>query len=155
MYHFELKPFRRNWNPALEWEKEVEKMFGGQGRPEATYAPACEIADEEKAYTISMDVPGLKKEDLDIEVRDNHLFISGERKFTEKTEKNNVVRSERRYGKFSRAFSIPQNVNTELIQARFEDGVLELTLPKEEKSQIKKITISDWKKEEFSPELKS
>lgn len=156
MYHFELKPFRRNLNPAQEFEKEVEKFFDGFNRSENTFAPACEIVDDEKAYTISIDIPGLKKEELDIEVKDNHLYISGERKYEATSEKRNVVRTERRYGKLSRVFSIPQNVNSEGIQATFENGVLELTLPKEEKSQTKKITISDWRKqEELSPGVKS
>lgn len=155
MYHFELKPFRKNWNPAQDWEKEVEKFFDGFSRSEQHFAPACEILDHEKAYTISVDVPGLKKEEIDIEVKDNHLTVSGERKFEEKTEKNNVVRTEKRYGKFSRVFTIPQNVNADAITASFENGVLVLNLPKEEKTQTKKISISDWKKEELSSDLKS
>lgn len=154
MYQFELKPFRKNWNPALEWEKEVEKIFEGH-KTQHAFTPACEIIDEEKSYFISLDIPGLKKEDLDIEVRDNHLYISGERKQVERSDKDSLVRTERRYGKFSRIFTVPQNVNADAIMARFEDGVLELTLPKEEKSQPKKITISNWKKEDLSPELKS
>lgn len=154
MYQFELRPFRKNWNPALEWEKEVEKMFDGF-KTQHAFTPACEIIDEEKSYFISLDIPGLKKEDLDIEVKDNHLYISGERKNPERSEKENLIRSERRYGKFSRVFTVPQNVNADSIMARFEDGVLEITLPKEEKTQAKKITISDWKKEDLSSELKS
>ena len=65
------------------------------------------------------------------------------------------MRTEKLYGKFQRVFTIPQSVNGDLIEARFEHGVLELTLPKEVKSQSKKISISDWKKEELSTEVKS
>lgn len=154
MYQFELRPFRKNWNPALEWEKEVEKMFDGF-KTQHAFTPACEIIDEEKSYFISLDIPGLKKEDLDIEVKDNHLYISGERKAPERSEKENLIRSERRYGKLSRVFTVPQNVNADAIMASFEDGVLEITLPKEEKTHSKKITISGQKKEDLSPELKS
>lgn len=142
MYHFELKPALRN--PSSLWEKEVEKIFDVFNKSES-YTPACEIHDEEKSYTVSLDVPGLRKEELDIEVKDNQLIISGERKFETKSEKNSVLRSERRYGKFSRIFTLPQNVNADGIEARFENGVLEIHLPKEEKAQVKKITISDWK----------
>lgn len=157
MYHFELKPSRKaQWNPAAQWEKELERFFDVFSNNEHQFAPACEIIDEEKSYSISLDVPGLRKEEIDIEVKDNHLHISRERKFENKTDKNNVLRTERRYGKFSRVFSLPQNVNAESIMARFDNGVLELTLPKEEKSQTKKIQISDWKKDEaISTDLKS
>lgn len=157
MYHFELKPSRKTqWNPATQWEKELEKFFDVFSNNEYQFAPACEIIDEEKSYSISLDVPGLRKEDIDIEVKDNHLHISGERKSQPKTDKNSVLRTERRYGKFSRVFSLPQNVNSEAIMARFDNGVLELTLPKEEKSQTKKIQISDWKSGQDVPtDLKS
>lgn len=123
MYHFELKPFRSSWNPAQE---------------EATFSPAFEIRDEEKSFAISLDIPGLKREDIDIEFKENHLYVTGERK----TDQENVVRSEKRYGKFSKVFTIPQHVNVDAIEAHFENGVLDLILPKEPKSQSKKITIS-------------
>lgn len=143
MYQFELKPFRRNsWNSHAEWDKELERFFDVFSKND-TYAPACEILDEEKSYSISLDIPGLRKEDLDIEVKDNHLHISGERK-VEKATKENVLRTERRYGKFARVFSLPKNVNPDAIEAKFENGVLEIVLPKEEKSTSKKIIISDW-----------
>lgn len=132
MYQFELRPNRKQ-----HWEKEIEKIFDVFSRNEY-FAPVCEIVDEEKLYSISLDIPGMREEDLDIEVKDNHLHITGERKFTDKT---TVLRSERRYGKFERVFSLPQNVNPEQIEARFENGVLDISLPKEEKSQTKKITI--------------
>lgn len=142
MYHFELKPTRR----AQSWNNEMEKFFDVFSKNDY-FAPACEILDEEKFFSIGLDIPGLRKEDLDIEVKDNHLHISGERKYEEKTEKNNVLRTERKYGKFSRVFSLPQNVNAEGIEARFEHGVLDIVIPKEQKSQSKKIAITDWSKD--------
>ncbi|WP_408096105.1 Hsp20/alpha crystallin family protein [Peredibacter sp. HCB2-198] len=148
MYHFELKPNRTH----NQWEREFEKLFDVFSK-EDLYAPACEILDEEKSYSISLDIPGATKEDINIEVKDNHLYISGERKYHGKTDKDYVLRSERRYGKFSRVFSLPKNVNPDAIEARFENGVLDLTLPKEEKSQTRKIAISDWSK--AGTELKS
>lgn len=151
MYHFELKPALRH--PITQWEKEVERMFDGFGKS-GSFTPACEIREEDKFFSLGMDIPGLKKEEIDIEVKDNQLHISGERKYEEKTDKNNILRTERRYGKFSRVFTLPQNVNVEGIEARFENGVLEIMIPKEEKTQVKKVTISDWGKE-AAPDLKS
>lgn len=143
MYHFELKPFGK-WHPAMEWEKEVERVFGTKSE---TYIPASEITDNEKAVFISMDIPGLKKEELEIEVKDNELIVKGERKSTRPADKYTIVRTEKRYGKFYRVFTLAQNVKTDAIEASFENGVLEIILPKEEKSQPKKIIISDWKKD--------
>lgn len=153
MYHFELKPAALRHHPVNQWEKEVEKIFDSFTKSH-NFTPACEISETEKYYRIGLDVPGLRKEELEIEVKDDRLHISGERKSEEKTEKNTVLRSERRYGKFSRAFTLPQHVKTEAIEARFENGVLDILIPKEEKTQAKKITISSWNKE-TTPDLKS
>lgn len=145
MYHFELtRPQRRN-----SWEKELEKFFDVFSK-EDYYAPACEIVDEDKSYLVSLDIPGLKQDEIDIEVKDNHLYISGERKMSETTKKESYLRSERRYGKFSRVFSLPQNVNADKIEAKFENGVLDVVLPKEEKSTTKKIKISSFPNETTS-----
>jgi HSP20 family protein len=133
MYHFELKP--------SQIDKEFKRFFDVFSNNDYNFSPACEILDEEKFYSIGLDIPGLRQEDLDIEVKDNHLHISGERKVSTKTNKDNILRSERRYGKFSRVFSLPKNINADSIEARFENGVLEVILPKEEKSQTKKIQI--------------
>lgn len=156
MYHFDLKPSRKSqWDSPTSWEKELERFFDVFSDNETHFAPSCEIHDEDKMYSISLDIPGLRQEDIDIEVKDNHLHISGERKYEKKTEKNNILRSERRYGKFSRVFSLPQNVNSDAIEASFENGVLEVKLPKEEKSQSKKIQISGWKNKAVETDLKS
>ncbi len=119
------------------WEREFEHLFNFSR--EDQWSPAVEIAEEEKFFAVSLDVPGLKKEEIDIEIKDNRLFVSGERKTN--VDKEKVLRSERRYGKFSRIFTLPQNVNSDAIEARFDEGVLTVVLPKEEKAQPKKITI--------------
>lgn len=149
MYQFELRPNRTH----NQWEREFEKLFDVFSK-EDLFAPPCEIMDEEKSYSISLDIPGANQEDINIEVKDNHLYVSGERKYLGKAKQDYTLRSERRYGKFSRVFSLPQNVNPDAIEARFENGVLDLTLPKEEKSQTRKISISG-RKQEAVTDLKS
>lgn len=141
MYNLELRNYKHpTWNSF--WDKEFDKVFDVfTGHKSEFYAPNCEILDTDKSYSISLDVPGLKKEDIQIEVKENHLYITGERKSESKTEKDNVLKTERRYGKFSRVFTLPQNVNADRIEARFENGVLDVDLPKEEKSVSKKINI--------------
>jgi HSP20 family protein len=152
--YFDLSPLRRNslWNAPAQFEKEFEKMFDVLGSNANSLSPVCEIRDEEKQYALSLDVPGMRKEDIEIEIKDNFLHVSGERTIRSGSEKDKLLRNERRYGKFSRVFSLPQNVNADGIEARFENGVLDIILPKEEKSRAKKISISEWGK---TPELQS
>lgn len=150
MYHFDLTPAQRR----ERWDNEIEKFFDVFSRRES-FAPVCEIHDEDNSYSISLDIPGMKKDEIDIEVKDNHLHVTGERKTEKKSEKNNVLRSERTYGKFERVFSLPQNINAEKIEARFENGVLDISLPKEEKSQKRRISISDQGRKEETPQLKN
>ena len=102
--------------------------------------PTVEITEDENFFSLAFDVPGIKKENIDLEVKENRLYITGERKADKEKEK--VLRSERRYGKFSRIFTLPQDVNTDAIEARFEEGVLTVVLPKVEKPRPKKISIS-------------
>lgn len=139
MYSLALRPNRRTLSAVFD--RDFDKFFENITQAETQFTPACEVRDIEQYFTISLDIPGIKKEEIDLEVKENELHISGERKFA-KNEKDNVVRSERRYGKFSRVFTLPQNVKADAIEARFEDGVLEIVLPKEEKAQTRKITIS-------------
>ncbi|MCM2349911.1 MAG: Hsp20 family protein [Bacteriovoracaceae bacterium] len=75
MYHFELKPALRH--PISQMEKEMERMFESFGKGSG-FTPACEIRDEEKFYSVGLDIPGLRKEELAIEVKDNQLHITGD-----------------------------------------------------------------------------
>jgi HSP20 family protein len=143
MYNLELRPRRHFWNTHSFFEKELDKLL--DTKTEEFYTPACEITETEKQYLVSMDIPGINKEDIGLEVKENQLYVTGKRKWESKSEKDNVLRSERRYGKFSRVFTLPQNVNADMIEARFENGVLEILLPKEEKAQTRKISIMDKK----------
>lgn len=142
MYNLDLRPARRHfWNSQAIMEKELDKFFDAFNKTEEFHAPVCEITDREKQYSLSLDIPGMREQDISIEVKDNQLFVTGERKFEAQSDKDQVLRTERRYGKFQRVFTLPQNVNADNIQASFEHGVLDIVLPKEEKAQTRKITI--------------
>ena len=140
MYQFELNPWI---SPRGSWEKEVEKVLDDFHKTQ-TFSPCVEVVENDEAFIIALDVPGVLREDIEIEVKDKTLSVTGERKQTALSEK--VVRTENKYGKFSRFFSLPQNVKVEGIEASCQNGVLEITLPKGPKAQVKKISISDWKK---------
>jgi HSP20 family protein len=142
MYKIELKPRRQFFGHSF-LDRELDKFFEGTTRQEEFFSPSCEIIEEEKRYAISMDIPGMNKEDINLEVKENHLHVTGERTWKSRGENQNVLRSEKRYGKFSRVFTLPQNVNSEMIESRFENGVLEIYLPKEEKAQARKIAIAE------------
>jgi HSP20 family protein len=137
MYNLELRTRRTPvWNAVFD--KEFDRLFSTIARSEA-FSPACEIFDLEKAYGISLDIPGVAQEDISIEVKDRELHISGERRVRSEAE---AARSEKRYGKFTRVFSLPRDVDADAIEARFENGVLDVQLPKRAETQARKIQIS-------------
>lgn len=101
-----------------------------------------DVKENENAYTVHADIPGVKKEDIHVTVEGNMVSISAEKK-TEKEEKEGekVLRSERFIGKVSRSFSLGSDVDESKAQAKYNDGVLELTLPKKAGSGLKKVAI--------------
>ena len=124
------------------WD-EVDRMFEnfldtapvyGAGR---LMRPAYDIEETETHFVLSFDLPGMKQEDISIEVKDKVLSISGERK----REETSVRRSERFYGRFERQFALPDNLNADAVEAHYEHGVLKIALPKVEEAKPKKIEI--------------
>ena len=96
------------------------------------WAPAVDIAEDEKSFTITADLPDVKKDDVKVTIQNGHLTISGERKFEKEEEdkKKKYHRIERCYGAYTRSFALPENVDGTAIKAEFKDGVLHVTLPK-------------------------
>jgi HSP20 family protein len=97
------------------------------------FTPAVDISEDENHYEIHVSVPGMKKSDFNLEVTDGRLTISGERKMEEKKEGKNFHSLETHYGSFSRSFYLPENIKEDGIAAVYEDGLLKVNLPKEEK----------------------
>ena len=108
---------------------------------EFDWAPRVNVEELEERFEITVEVPGMKKEEIDIEVRDNVLTIKGERKLEKDGEKTNYHICERSYGSFQRAFTLPENVTTGNIEAMYEDGILRLGVPKTEPEKPKEIKI--------------
>ncbi|CAG8795640.1 12116_t:CDS:2 [Dentiscutata erythropus] len=100
-----------------------------------------DVHESEKEFVINAELPGVTKEQINLDVREGALYISGETKQDEKYNEGNAHIQERRYGAFSRTISLPRNVKTENITARFENGILEVKIPKDEEMQPKKIDI--------------
>lgn len=112
-------------------------------RSQATnyYSTEYDVEESDSEYLLTCDLPGMKKSDIDIEVTGNRLVISGERKSEKKGVQGKFA--ERRYGKFQQSFNLPENIDTEHVEASYEDGVLYLALPKTEQSKAKHIEINE------------
>jgi HSP20 family protein len=142
------------WDPfqdLLAIQDEMNQLFGravgqGPGRSqdqsgERMWAPALDISERKDAYVVTVEVPGIKAEDLDITLEDGLLTIQGERRFTQESTEQQFHRVERRYGSFRRSITLPAQVQAEQIEASFEDGVLQVIVPKAEEAKPKKISV--------------
>lgn len=114
----------------------------GQESNLTTWAPAVDIFETENELVVKADLPDVDPKDLDIRVENNLLTIRGERKFEEKVNEENYLRVERAYGTFSRSFALSNTVNTESIKAEYQNGVLELHVPKREEAKPRQIKVN-------------
>lgn len=130
-----VSPF---WGSLLG--KDPEKQSEDESR--VSWYPAADIYDTEDNYVLKIEVPGLNKKDVNIEVKDNILSVKGERKEEKDEKKDGYHRTERLSGKFHRAFRLPRNVDARKIDASLKDGVLELKVAKPEETKPKNIPIS-------------
>ena len=109
-------------------------------KPAFNFTPALDIEEDDQNFTFSLTLAGLKKEEIKIDLTNDVLTISGERKL-EKKESNKVHRVESYYGSFSRSFTLPENVKVDAISAEFNNGILHVTVPKGAVAQPKAIEI--------------
>lgn len=107
---------------------------------ERSFTPAAEMSEAEEHFVMSVDLPGMKKDDIKLEMSNNILTISGERKY-EKTDNSKFQRYEKAYGFFKRSFTLLSSVDSEKIEAKYEDGVLEIYLPKTQAAKPRQIEI--------------
>jgi HSP20 family protein len=124
----------------LNLEDELERLFE---TPLQAWAPALDVHEDKDAYTIRVELPGMKREDIDVSLQDGALVISGERKTETIKEDTEVHRQERFYGKFSRALTLPTAVSGDQVKAAYKDGILTVTLPKAEEAKPKHVTVSE------------
>jgi len=140
------------WNPAVAYlnrepfarlfESFLNEAAQGEEVSNRNWVPPVDIQETEEGYRLQAELPGLTREDIDITLENNVLRLSGERKFERDVKKESFHRVERTYGTFSRAFSLPQQVNAEGVRAGFENGVLTILVPKAEQAKPRKISIS-------------
>jgi len=105
------------------------------------WKPLADVFEDDNHVVISLDIPGMKKEDITITVENNTLIVRGERKLEKEEKKKNYHRLERLYGTFSRSFNLPGTVDTSDIRASYQNGSLELQLPKREEAKPRAISV--------------
>ena len=116
-------------------DREADRGIGG-------FAPSVNIREGEFAYHVDVDLPGVNKEDIKVDVKDGQLVISGERNFKKEINEEDYYKVETTFGKFSRTFNLPDNVDVENIDASCDNGVLEVVIPRvEEKNNMKSIPV--------------
>jgi HSP20 family protein len=133
--------FEASARPSFRWPS-----FRTQGVSEAaTWFPEVDVFEKDNRLVTKVDLPGMKKEDVKVEVTDGHLAISGERKSESEEKKERFYRSEREYGSFYRAVPLPEGVKLEDVKATFSDGVLEVSvpLPAQPEAKVRKVEIQE------------
>jgi len=138
------------WDPFREMtamRSQFERVFGPvfEARQES-WLPAVDVYDTRDSVIIKAELAGMSHNDIHIDVDDNVLTIAGERKFEEVVDKDRYYRVERRFGSFERSLALPSGVITDEIVANYEDGILEVRVPKAEEEKPRRIEIKAVKK---------
>jgi HSP20 family protein len=140
------------FEPARELtslQGEMNQLFNsffGDGAPRGDangrrWIPAMDLVETEDHFVVRADLPGLSEDDISIELEDNVLTIAGERKLEQKSEKEGYYRIERASGKFARSLTLPDGVDHDAVTAAFENGVLEVRVPKPEQRKPRRVSI--------------
>ncbi|MCU0788436.1 MAG: Hsp20/alpha crystallin family protein [Verrucomicrobia bacterium] len=106
------------------------------------WTPALDVYEDKDHFTVQAEVPGMKKEDIEVSLHEGTLTISGERKEEAKSEEGGLYRSERYFGRFQRAVDLPASVVGDKVKAEYRDGILTITLPKAEEAKPKQINVN-------------
>ena len=142
------------WEPVRELntiQGEMNRLFNSLfesaspsngGTSVRRWIPAMDLVENDDDFVLRADLPGLREDDVKIEVEDNVLTVSGERQVEHEDRKDGYYRLERGSGAFRRSLTLPEGVDAEKINASFEDGVLEVRIPKPEQRKPRKVTIS-------------
>ena len=145
------RPELVNWGGfgrLTDLRDEIDRLFDAPladlARPSnllSGWTPALDLYEDKDSFTIKAELPGMKKEDIDISLHNGSLSISGERKTEDKFESSEVYRAERFVGRFQRTVALPTSVAMDKVKAQYKDGVLTITLPKTEEAKPKHIEV--------------
>jgi len=141
------------WDPFREMSSLQERMnrlmsdfrtrspFGEEEMAQGSWIPAVDIYETKESIVLNVELPGVTKEDIALEVKDSTLTIKGEKKLEKNVTEENFHRMERSYGSFTRALTLPSTVQQDKVKAKFRDGILEIMLPKAEEAKPKQIKV--------------
>jgi HSP20 family protein len=145
------RPEAWDWTPFGQLStlrNEINRLFeapyNGGGRSEVfnTWAPALDLYEDKNNLVVTAELPGMKKEEIDISLHEGNLTISGERKVEKEYGEKETQRSERFFGRFQRTVSLPKAVDTKGVKAAYKDGILTVTLPKSPEAKPKQIEVN-------------
>ncbi|MCK6481363.1 MAG: Hsp20/alpha crystallin family protein [Planctomycetes bacterium] len=130
------------------WGEDLDQFFNdfwrtGASAEASLLSPAIDVAENEGALTVSAELPGLERKDIDLTVKDGVLMLRGEKRMEEESRDRKYHRIERRYGSFYRALALPDTVDADRVDAAFRNGVLTVTLPKRPESKPRNISIKE------------
>lgn len=143
-YITRFEPFR----DLLNLQGQMNRLFQDFGRgsdelmTSGTFVPPVDIYEDEHSITLSLEVPGIQEKDIDVRLENNTLTVRGERRFEQEEKEENFHRIERRYGSFSRSFTLPNTVDSEKVEANYENGVLKIKLAKRAEAKPKQVKIN-------------
>jgi len=124
------------------FEDSLNRFRGGEGdMAQSTWSPAVDIYETPKNIIIKAEIPGVNKKDISIELKNDSLYLKGDRKLEKESKEENYHRMERSYGSFRRVFSLPTSVDQDKIKAKFNNGVLQISIPKLEEEIDKAVNI--------------
>lgn len=143
-------PELSNWSPIdrlASFRDEINRLFdaGAPARESSFFSgwnPTLDVYDEKDRFLVSVELPGMKKEEINLSYQDGVLTVSGERKHEREGKEGETFRSERYFGKFQRSVSMPASVDASKIAATYKDGVLQIDLPKAEEAKPKQIQVN-------------
>jgi HSP20 family protein len=126
---------------AAEFNRLFNTLFDAQEGQAQRWSPAMDLVEAEGHFVLKADLPGLDENDISIEVQDNTLTLSGERRAEQESNERGWYRVERTFGRFSRSMTLPEGVDPDAISARFDRGVLEVRIPKPEERKPRRVQI--------------
>lgn len=131
------------FNRLLNLQDELDRLFCAPWNDQTrTWSPAVDVREDKNGFTVRAELPGMKREDIDVSLHDGALFITGERKAEPQEEGVEIHRQESFCGKFQRVLTLPAPVAVDKVKANYKDGVLTITLPKTEEAKPRQIDIS-------------
>lgn len=118
-----------------------DPVFGALGQTPAAWQPPVDIFESDEEIVVKMELPEVRKEDVEVNLEDRTLTIRGERKLEFEDRRDGYHRVERSYGQFARSFTVPPNIDRERLRAQYKDGVLRISLPKVEEAKPRQIAV--------------